>query len=203
MIATYVRFLSEELKTTEGHRVHDGILAALAAAEARERCAIGLGTGNVREGAEAKLTPVALHHRFSFGGFGSDHEDRAELIRIGIARGAEKLGLGANDVRAVVIGDTPKDVAAAHANHAFALAVATGGFTEGELRASGAGFHRRQSHSRGVARGAARVGLVPKPDASELWQPQLATQKVAQRPPMGLPLPVGLRGERLTTFASA
>lgn len=138
VLAVYVRLLAEELKTTEGHRVHAGIHAALAAAEARERCAIGLGTGNVEAGARAKLTPVSLHHRFAFGGFGSDHEDRAQLIAIGQARGAERLGLPLRAVRTVVIGDTPKDVSAAHANGAFALAVATGGFSVDELRATGA-----------------------------------------------------------------
>ena len=138
LLAAYVRALQIELTTTVGHRVHQGILPALLAAETRADCAIGLGTGNVREGARAKLLPVSLHHRFSFGGFGCDHEDRAELIKVGQARGAEKLGRAVSDVRTVVIGDTPKDITAAHANGAFALAVATGGFTESELRACGA-----------------------------------------------------------------
>lgn len=137
LLDAYVRALQDELQTTEGHRVHAGVHDALLAAEARAKCAIGLGTGNIRAGAKAKLTPVALHDRFGFGGFGCDHEDRAQLIAMGQARGAEKLGMPISGVRTVVIGDTPKDVAAAHANGAFALAVATGGFTVEQLRACG------------------------------------------------------------------
>jgi phosphoglycolate phosphatase-like HAD superfamily hydrolase len=138
LLACYIRHLEAAIKNGDGYHVHAGILPALAAAEVRAQCAIGLGTGNIRAGARAKLTPAALHHRFAFGGFGCDHEDRAALIGVGLARGAARLGLAPKDVRAVVIGDTPKDVAAAHANGAFALAVATGGISAEDLRACGA-----------------------------------------------------------------
>jgi phosphoglycolate phosphatase len=114
--------------------VHRGVEAALDAAEARG-CAIGLGTGNVREGARLKLERVGLHHRFAFGGFGCDHELRAELIRVGAERGARALGAPLEACRVVVIGDTPKDIAAAQAIGAECLAVATGTFTTADLTA--------------------------------------------------------------------
>jgi phosphoglycolate phosphatase-like HAD superfamily hydrolase len=128
VLDSYISHLGKTLVASPSHRAHVGIAEALQAAEAREICAIGLGTGNVIDGARAKLVPVGLFERFAFGGFGNDHEDRAELIRIGAERGAQKLGRLVADCRVVVIGDTPKDIDAAHRNGAFALAVTTGSF---------------------------------------------------------------------------
>jgi phosphoglycolate phosphatase-like HAD superfamily hydrolase len=81
---------------------------------------------------------VELHGSFAFGGFGCDAEARVELIRIGAERGAAALGVAVSACRVVVIGDTPKDVAAALGIGAEAVGVGTGRFTPDELRASGA-----------------------------------------------------------------
>jgi phosphoglycolate phosphatase-like HAD superfamily hydrolase len=72
------------------------------------------------------------------GGFGCDHEDRAELLRIGAERGAQKLGLSRGACRVLVIGDTPRDIAAAQAIGVECIAVATGSFEAAELAAAGA-----------------------------------------------------------------
>jgi phosphoglycolate phosphatase-like HAD superfamily hydrolase len=48
------------------------------------------------------------------------------------------LRRGVRAADCLVVGDTPLDVAAAHGAGAFALAVASGHFTAGELRAAGA-----------------------------------------------------------------
>ncbi len=130
----YVRCLEEEVARADKYRVHAGMHAAIEAAEQRPRTAVGLGTGNIRKGARVKLARVNLHDRFPFGGFGCDHEDRAELIRMGARRGADSLGSPLADCRVVVIGDTPKDVAAAQAIGAESIAVATGVFTVEQLR---------------------------------------------------------------------
>ena len=45
-----------------------------------------------------------IHDRFGFGGYGSDHEDRAELLSRGAERGRELHGDGRAAI--VVIGDT-------------------------------------------------------------------------------------------------
>lgn len=137
LLAAYLPILEEEMATAQC-RVHAGVLGALDAAHARPRCAVGLGTGNVREGARVKLRRIGLFERFAFGGFGCDHEDRAELIRVGAERGAAALGLPRSACRVVVIGDTPKDVAAAQAIGADSIAVATGSFSVAELTATGA-----------------------------------------------------------------
>jgi phosphoglycolate phosphatase-like HAD superfamily hydrolase len=117
-------------------RVHEGIFAALDASVAAG-AAVGLGTGNLRDGARLKLSRVGIFERFAFGGFGSDHEDRAALLRVGAERGAGLLGAPMAECRVVVIGDTPKDVAAAQAIGAECIAVATGSFTVAALAACG------------------------------------------------------------------
>jgi phosphoglycolate phosphatase-like HAD superfamily hydrolase len=139
VLATYVGLLREELaRVGAAHRLHRGIAEALDRAAVRPRTAIGLGTGNIRAGAEAKLAPLGVYERFGFGGFGSDHELRAELLRIGAVRGAAALGVAVSECRVVIIGDTPKDVAAALAISAEVLGVGTGGDAPEQLRACGA-----------------------------------------------------------------
>jgi phosphoglycolate phosphatase len=99
---------------------------------------LGLGTGNVKPGAHLKLAAVGLDQFFAFGGFGSDHEERAEVLRIGVAGGAIALGVGVTEARVIVVGDTPRDAAAAQAIGAACLAVATGPFGARTLNEAGA-----------------------------------------------------------------
>lgn len=137
-IAAYLSHLGEELDRAAACRLHRGVERAVDEALARENFAVGLGTGNVREGARLKLERVEFFHPFAFGGFGCDHEDRAELIRVGAERGAKRLGHPLSDCRVVVIGDTPKDVAAAHAIGAESIGVGTGSFSPEALLDAGA-----------------------------------------------------------------
>jgi phosphoglycolate phosphatase len=139
LLSVYLEALRRELSLCDAasYRVHAGVAEALAAATAREM-AIGLGTGNVVEGARLKLEHVGLYRHFGFGGFGSDHEVRVELIRVGAERGARQLGQPLSACRVVIIGDTPKDVDAARGIGAEAIGVGTGGFSAAELLAHGA-----------------------------------------------------------------
>lgn len=140
VLERYLSVLGEEISraSDSAYYLHPGMLEALAAAEQRPQTAVGLGTGNVRAGARLKLERVNVFHRFAFGGFGCDHDDRAELIRAGAVRGASALGAPLSECRVVVIGDTPKDVAAAKAIGAECVGVGTGRFTPEELLAAGA-----------------------------------------------------------------
>lgn len=137
LIATYLSHLSREVASASGLAVHPGILHALDLARGRPGYATGLGTGNVRDGARIKLTCAGIFDRFTFGGFGCDHETRAELLRIGADRGARELGVPRADARVVVIGDTPKDIAAAKDIGAESLAVGTGPFSTHDLALCG------------------------------------------------------------------
>lgn len=122
----------------DGYRAQRGVVSLLEALHGRPGLALGLGTGNIERGARVKLTPPDLNRFFPFGGFGSDAEDRAELLAIGAARGAGRLGVARDECRVVVIGDTLRDIQAAHAIGALCVAVATGGNTADALRAAGA-----------------------------------------------------------------
>jgi phosphoglycolate phosphatase-like HAD superfamily hydrolase len=137
ILEAYVPFLEEEIAQVR-LELHRGARDVLDAVAGRPGIAVGLGTGNIRPGARAKLVPLGVYERFAFGGFGCDHEDRRVILRLGAERGAATLGLPVAECRTVVIGDTPRDVAAAHAIGAECVAVAGARFGRDELRASGA-----------------------------------------------------------------
>jgi phosphoglycolate phosphatase len=139
-LAAYVQVLAEVCATASDFRVHAGIEAALALAAGRAGVVNGLGTGNIEQGARLKLERVGLHRHFDFGGYGSDHAERAQLLAIGAERGAARLGHDRGRCRVVVIGDTPKDIAAARAIGAESIAVATGSFKVPALREHGATY---------------------------------------------------------------
>jgi phosphoglycolate phosphatase-like HAD superfamily hydrolase len=138
-IAYYLTLLAAEVAAASDaeYRLHTGMMEALRSARERGH-AIGLGTGNVIEGARIKLERVGVFEEFAFGGFGSDAEDRTELIRHGAARGARHAGAPLAECRVVIIGDTPKDVAAARDIGAECIGVGTGRFTPEALLECGA-----------------------------------------------------------------
>lgn len=92
---------------------------------ARPEVVLGVATGNVRGGAEAKLAAAGLDGYFALGGYACDSPVRAELVAAGIARGRARGDID----EVVVIGDTPHDITAARACGAVALAVTTGSFS--------------------------------------------------------------------------
>ncbi len=131
----YLEGLETEVAEADAQsfRVHAGVHQVLDAVSGKAGVAVGLGTGNVEVGARIKLRRVALSRRFGFGGFGCDAEDRAELIAAGARRGAELLECTTDACRVVIIGDTPRDIAAANAIDAECAAVATGSISREEL----------------------------------------------------------------------
>ncbi len=100
----------------------------------------GLLTGNIPANARVKLGAVGLDTLvdFDIGGYGSDHRVRSELVAIACRRAERKLGVPVPPDRAVLVGDTPLDVAAAQAGGARAIGVATGPFSVRELEGTGA-----------------------------------------------------------------
>jgi len=77
----------------------------------REEVGLGLLTGNIEGGARLKLDSARLWGRFRMGSFGSDHEERDELPAIALDRARETWGREVAPEAAVVVGDTPRDVA--------------------------------------------------------------------------------------------
>lgn len=138
VIERYLARLPESISGAATFRLHVGVHEILDALAREGALAVGLGTGNVERGARLKLTPLGIAERFAFGGFASDAADRGALIGIGAARGCARLGLTRQEVRVVIIGDTPLDVAAAQANDAECLGVATGWHATDVLASAGA-----------------------------------------------------------------
>jgi phosphoglycolate phosphatase len=117
-------------------RVLPGIHQLLSQLCERDRCAVGLLTGNVRAGAEAKLEHFGLKEHFRFGGFGDDHYDRDDVARDALAAVWHEVGLEVRPEQIWIIGDTPLDVRCARAIGARVAAVATGVHSYEELVAS-------------------------------------------------------------------
>lgn len=111
------------LLSDHGVEVLAGVSDALSWLAARPGVMLGVATGNVRRGADAKLAAAGLARFFALGGYGCDSHLRAELVAAAIARGRERAEI--RDV--VVVGDTVHDIRAARACGAIACAVATGG----------------------------------------------------------------------------
>ena len=59
-----------------------GVAALLQRLRARADVLLGLCTGNLARGAELKLTCAGLWGGFRFGGYGSDAEPRADIVRM-------------------------------------------------------------------------------------------------------------------------
>jgi phosphoglycolate phosphatase len=124
----------------ERGRVLPGAREALAALATEPTVHQGVLTGNLREVARIKLTALGLDQFLDLetSAYGDDHADRAELVTIARERAAQRIGtsFGADDT--VLIGDTPRDVAAGLSANVRVIAVASGRSTMEELADAGA-----------------------------------------------------------------
>ena len=87
---------------------------------------LGLGTGNVREGARIKLGPSGLNEYFKFGGFGCDSFHRPAILKKAVRRAGRLAGGRVPPRDVFVIGDTPHDVSAGRKAGFQTIAVGTG-----------------------------------------------------------------------------
>ncbi|MFI5727024.1 HAD family hydrolase [Streptomyces cyaneofuscatus] len=132
------RLHAHELRE-RGHAL-PGAATALAALAGMEGVVQSVVTGNIRPVAEIKLQVFGLdtHIRFPLGGYGEDHDDRAELVRTAITRTRHASTTPFTDADVLLIGDTPADVAAGRGAGVRVLGVATGRTTTAELNKAGA-----------------------------------------------------------------
>jgi len=87
---------------------------------------LGLVTGNLDVTAEAKLRAGGLDGYFSFGAYGSDHEDRNQLPALAMERARAHGHDPLRAERTVVIGDTEHDIGCSRHAGISVVAVATG-----------------------------------------------------------------------------
>jgi phosphoglycolate phosphatase len=128
----YLRHLPRYL---HAGRVLPGIAELLAQLAGRSDVALGLLTGNVREGARVKLGFFGLYDYFAFGGYGDDHLDRDDVAREAWAEVRRRFNGSIQPDSIWIVGDTPLDIRCARAIGARAVAVATGWHSLGELAA--------------------------------------------------------------------
>ena len=98
---------------------------------------LGLVTGNLEKIARAKLKKIGINDFFKFGGFGSDHISRTELVKIAIRRAGNQFDLDDNN-QIFHFGDAPQDMRAAREAGVTPIGVTTGIFSADELESAGA-----------------------------------------------------------------
>ena len=93
---------------------------------------LGVATGNLEMIGWVKIEQVGLREWFRFGGFSDKFPVRPELVGHAAEKARELAG---PEARVCVVGDTPRDIEAAHANSLPVIAVATGRYSFDELAA--------------------------------------------------------------------
>lgn len=127
--AAYARLCPDDLSA----HVQPGMRSLLQRLGACEGTLLALVTGNYEPIARLKLRAAGIGEFFPSGqgGFGSDHEQRAQLPAIARRRAGD--GTPWSRRRTVLIGDTPRDIACARADGVRVIAIATGPFAVAEL----------------------------------------------------------------------
>ncbi len=100
-------------------------------AHLRQRGAVlGVATGNLERIGQAKLGRCGLLPCFDFGGYSDAYEFRRDVFRGALTKARALAGEQAS---VCVVGDTPEDIRAAHANELPVIAVATGIYSYQDL----------------------------------------------------------------------
>lgn len=136
------RLYSELCPADLSDRVVPGMPGLLEWLSGHARFRLALVTGNFETVARIKLRRAGIGRWFESGqgGFGSDSEDRSMLPPVARRRAGRAAGLDRPwpRERTVVIGDTPRDIACAHADAVRCIAVTTGPHAATDLTAADA-----------------------------------------------------------------
>ncbi|HXF13878.1 MAG TPA: HAD family hydrolase [Terriglobales bacterium] len=106
-----------------------GILSGLNHLQSQGKL-LGVASGNLESIGWAKVEKCGLRGYFSFGAFSGEREKRDDIIAHGIRQAKALCG---PETCVYVVGDTPADIASAHANNAPVIAAATGIYSFREL----------------------------------------------------------------------
>ena len=135
----YLAHLATELeKPGPSKGIMPGVSRLLDRLAERPDVYLALLTGNYEDSARLKLEYFDLWRYFRCGVFGDDAHDRNGLLPKALNLIRQSGGPDAALSDAVVIGDTPLDIACATASGSRCIAVATGGYDVVALRAAGA-----------------------------------------------------------------
>ncbi len=134
-LEAYLELLPIELRQGTPGQVLPGVVELLGICQGHAAVAQGLLTGNLRRGAEHKLTHHGLWHYFPFGAFADDSPRRNDLGPHALRRAREHHGTDFPPEHTWIIGDTPHDIECGRVIGARTLAVATGRYSAAELAA--------------------------------------------------------------------
>lgn len=112
-----------------------GVIETLEKLSINSNILLGNVTGNLERIAKDKLEVAGIAEYFDFGGFGSESDERPDLVRLAIGRARER-GFEGDDV--YVIGDTPVDIYAGTMAGVKTIGVATGSYSKEILQEAGA-----------------------------------------------------------------
>jgi phosphoglycolate phosphatase len=132
-----LEYMPETVAESEGYRVLPGVRERLRQLS-HDGHLLGLVTGNVDGAAHIKLQRGDLNRWFTFGAYASAGMDRAAIVSEAVDRAEGIVGRELPNSEIYVIGDTPRDIDAAHAVGCTAIAVATGSHDSAALRDAGA-----------------------------------------------------------------
>jgi phosphoglycolate phosphatase-like HAD superfamily hydrolase len=138
VMAAYLDRIPYEVEHSEKYRVLDGAAELLRVLGREKGVLLGITSGAVEAAAHIKLSRAGFNRYFPFGGYGSDSADRIELTQRALERGAMLLGEALDPKQVLVVGDTPKDLDAAHGAGCVAVGVATGHYSREQLEEAGA-----------------------------------------------------------------
>lgn len=130
--AGYLRRLPSTLEELDGC-VLPGVTELLDRLEEVPDVAIGLLTGNMQEGAQAKLTHYGLWDRFAFGSYGDTATNRNDIAAAAVLEAKRHVGVQSL-CGTMVIGDTVHDITCGKSVNAFTVALPTGHTTVDELQ---------------------------------------------------------------------
>ncbi|TAN25408.1 MAG: HAD family hydrolase [Actinomycetota bacterium] len=139
MLERHLHYLAKTIEESEGYRVLEGAEDLLISLIIKGHM-LGLVSGNSEKGAHIKLKRANLNRFFSFGGFGSDSVDRNELTEVAISRAEIAFGGRIVPEQLLCVGDTARDVGAAHAAGIKCVGVASSKFSKQDLKDAGADY---------------------------------------------------------------
>jgi phosphoglycolate phosphatase len=132
-------YLHETVEESKGYEVLTGVNELLPKL-IDEGYLLGIVTGNVESAAHIKLHRANLNRFFSFGGYGSDADERGEVTRIALKRASQVYGEKIDSDQAFAVGDTPLDVTGAHAAGIECVGVGSHKYSAEQLREAGADY---------------------------------------------------------------
>jgi phosphoglycolate phosphatase-like HAD superfamily hydrolase len=117
--------------------LNEGVAELLRILKTSPNHKLGVLTGNLSAVAEEKLRLTGIREYFHVTFYSNGYFDRGDLVKDAVNNCVRKYGLPGSEA-VTIIGDTPRDMVAANTNHAKAIGVASGSYSESELAEAGA-----------------------------------------------------------------